>query len=172
MNSNKDDRDENKDKEFQRMIRDIEEMMKESLRDIAKNKIKPGKSYVHGFNINISPDGKAEVNEFGNYPKTPRRRKQPIEKKEPSFDIFESKKEIFLTIQIPGHKKEDIDLNIVNENLIIDIYSHEKYYKKIKLPSMVKPKTTKATYKNGVLDITLQKKNKNKQEKGYSIDVN
>ena len=63
-------------------------------------------------------------------------------------------------------------LNIVNENLIIDIYSHEKYYKKIKLPSMVKPKTTKATYKNGVLDITLQKKNKNKQEKGYSIDVN
>ncbi len=180
MNSNDEDKDQRKDpfdindknKEFERMIHDIEKMMRESLRDIANSKMRPGNSYVHGFNINISPDGKAEVREFGNYPRRkPRRKKQPKEKEAP-IDILENKKDISVTIQLPGVTKEDINLNVTDNNreIKVDIPRH-KYHKKVALPGKVKPKTTKATYKNGVLDVTIEKKHKKKKGNNYSVDI-
>jgi len=38
--------------------------------------------------------------------------------------------------------------------------SMRKYYRLINLPCSIKPKTAKATYRNGVLDITIKKENK------------
>jgi len=181
MVSNNDDEDDNKrdnpfdnhkNKEFERMIRDIEQMMRESLRDVAKKNMKPGNSFVHGFNINIGPDGDAKVREFGNYPrKRYRRKKQPKEKK-PPVDVLENREDVSVTCVIPGVQKEDIDLKVVDNTLDIKLNIPQyNYHKKIDLPCEVKPKKTKATYVNGILDVSIEKKNKNKKDPGHQVNI-
>ncbi len=166
---NKDPFDFKRDKEFKRMIQDLEKMMREQLKDISRNKMEPGSSYTHGFNINIDNKGNAKVREFGNYPKRKSIRKRIQEKKEPEPDIIEDDREISVTIQLPGLEKEDIDLKIVDKNLDINVdIPKKRYRKKIHLPSEVKPDTTKATYKNGILDVTIEKKRRNK---GYKANI-
>jgi HSP20 family protein len=45
-----------------------------------------------------------------------------------------------------------------------------RYYKEVKLPARVKPDTAKASYKNGVLEVKLEKVEKGK-ERGARIVV-
>ncbi|RLF10715.1 MAG: Hsp20/alpha crystallin family protein, partial [Thermoprotei archaeon] len=45
-----------------------------------------------------------------------------------------------------------------------------KYYKEVKLPARVKPDTAKASYKNGVLEVKLEKLEKGR-ERGTRIVV-
>ncbi len=176
VNNNK-DKDENKDpfdfhkrdKEFQRMIHDLERMMREQLRDISRNKMEPGSSYIHGFNIDIGEEGKAEVREFGNYPKRKSIKRRISEEKEPDPDVIAGDKEVSVTIQLPDLKKEDIDLRVIDKNLELTVNTPKKrYHKKIPLSSEVKPNTTKATYKNGILDVTIEKK---KKKRGYKANI-
>jgi len=42
--------------------------------------------------------------------------------------------------------------------------AERKYYREVKLPAKVDPKKAKTTYKNGVLEVTLPKKGKNRGE--------
>ena len=39
------------------------------------------------------------------------------------------------------------------------------------MPCNVKPKTTKATYKNGVLDVVIARKEKMKPGKGFKVNI-
>ena len=55
-------------------------------------------------------------------------------------------------------KKEDIDLEVTGDTLIIKVEGKDrKYYKEISLPAEVDPDSAKASYNNGVLDIQLKK---------------
>lgn len=164
-----DDEDENRrndpfdiddrNKEFERMIQYIEHMMKESIRDVAKNRMRPGDSYIHGFNINIGPNGKPKLREFGNYPKKTSGRKKISVERKPREDIIETKKDITVTIELPNVIEEEIELNVDNDYLEISVDNPQNnFYKKIPIPCKVKPKTTKSTFINGVLDITIDKK--------------
>ncbi len=168
MNSDNNNKDKDKNdhkhtldenKEFKRMINDIERMIRKSLLDVARHQLKPGNSYVHGFNINIGPTGRAKVREFGNYPRKSCEEKISDEKK-PILDVIEDKNNVSVTLDLPGVRKEDIDLNIVDDELEIKVDTPQrKFHKRISLPCGVKPRTTNATYKNGVLDVVLEKKN-------------
>lgn len=46
-----------------------------------------------------------------------------------------------------------------------------KYYKEVSFAEPVNPDTAKAQYRNGVLTITIEKKEKTKKEKGVKIKV-
>ncbi|MGC9118084.1 MAG: Hsp20/alpha crystallin family protein, partial [Thermoproteus sp.] len=57
-----------------------------------------------------------------------------------------------------------------NRTLIISASGKDrKYYKEIPLPGEVIPEKTKASYRNGVLVVELEKKDKTK--KGFEIKV-
>lgn len=132
----------------------FEEMIEEVFGD------KKGKNnrIVHGFCIEIRPDGKTRVHEFG---KRPSSRREPLITKEhkPTSDIVKGKDEVAVTVDIPGVEREDIDLNITEDALEITVNNPKrKYHKLFDLPCSVKPKTMKSTYKNGVLDIVVKKK--------------
>jgi HSP20 family protein len=59
---------------------------------------------------------------------------------------------------VPGVTKEDITLNATEDRLTISVDTPKrKYYKEVALPEKVDPKTAKASYKNGVLEVTLDK---------------
>jgi HSP20 family protein len=161
------------DDEFEHMLRKMEKIWESAFRSNNFDQLEPGKSFVHGFNFRIGPDGKPKIEEFGNLPKKINESETIVsEEREPLTDIIEGDEDISITIEIPGIEKEDINLNITEYSLDINVDSpYRKYHKSIDLPCSVIPKKSKATYKNGILDITIKRKEKKKEKQGYHINI-
>ena len=158
-------------KDFERMF----EEMQRSLSDMVKNmgNIEPGKPYVHGFTFKLGPDGKPHVTEFGNRTSAPTKGKPVFsDEREPITDVIEEAKTVAVTVEMPGIEKKDIDLRVTEAELEINVDTElRKYHKLIKLPKPVKPPTTKATYKNGVLDVTIEKITPSETKKVVRVNV-
>lgn len=158
--------------EFDRMF----EQMNRALQDALKNVggFEPGKPYVHGFSFKVGPDGKPSVSEFGNRAQRPVKGNKPIlsEEREPVTDLIEEKGQIAVTLEMPGVDKKDIEIRVTEQELEILVDTPErKYAKTLKLPAQVQPTTTKASYKNGVLDITIQKVKPSGAKEGHRVRV-
>jgi len=93
----------------------------------------------------------------------------------PSVDIYENENEIVLEAELPGMKREDFELSI--ENNIITLKGKREFEKKeegdnyhrveraygtftrsFSLPRSVSAEETKADFKNGVLRVSLPKR--------------
>ncbi|PCN49831.1 heat-shock protein Hsp20 [Candidatus Geothermarchaeota archaeon ex4572_27] len=113
---------------------------------------------VYGYTMTIGPDGKPVVREFGNVRPTRTGVIRPVEEREPLVDVIPGDKVIQVVAEMPGVNKEDIKLEATEDELIISAESgNRKYYKVVPLPAKVDPKSAKATYKNGVLEVVLSK---------------
>ena len=150
---------------------DIKRMTEEMMKMFSN--AQPGKPYVHGFKINIGPDGKPHIEDFGNKQmKSPDGGSVISEEREPLTDIIEGDEDVAVTVEIPGVERKDIDLNVTGDTLEIKVDAqNRKYQKTVELPCDVRPKTTKATYKNGVLDVVIKRKEKKKPGEGYRVNV-
>lgn len=157
--------------EDERIMDDIRRMTEELMKMFTN--AQPGKPIVHGFKIHIGPDGKPRIEDFGNRPiRTPDGEPQISEEREPLTDVIEGDDDVAVTVEIPGVEKEDIDLNVTKDTLEIKVDTPQrKYHKIVDLPCDVIPKTTKATYKNGVLDIVIKRKEKKKPGEGYRVNI-
>ena len=161
------------DDDFERMFQEMERMMEKAFR-FPMDKMEPGKSFVHGFSVRIGPDGKPRIQEFGNHHIKSEEGKEAIsEEREPLTDVIECDEEVSVTMELPGVEKKDIDLKATKDQLEISVDTPmRKYHKIVHFNVEVKPKTTKATYKNGVLDVTIQRKNQTKKDdKGVHINI-
>ena len=75
-------------------------------------------------------------------------------------------------LKYQGSKKTTFDLVATEDTLEITVDAPKrKYHKRIDLPCNVKTKSTKATYKNGILDIVLEKKDKKKDNSGFKVSI-
>ena len=167
------------------MFREFERMMEEEIKEltskipreyIRERKLPDGTTvrewgpFVYGYSITIGPDGKPQIREFGNVKPTrfgPRIR----EEREPLVDVYVTNGEVKVIAELPGVNKEDIQLHGTEDTLTISVDTPErKYYKEVKLPAKVDPKEAKTSYKNGVLEVTLPKKEERKP-KGEPIKV-
>ena len=157
--------------EDERVMEDIKRMTEEMMKMFSN--AQPGKPVVHGFKINIGPDGRPKIEDFGNMPRKSKRGESLIsEEREPLTDIIEGDEDVAVTVEIPGVNRNDIDLNVKREYLEIKVNNPtRKYHKRLDLPCGVVPKTTKATYKNGVLDIVIKRKDKKKPGEGYRVNI-
>ncbi|MGR3319020.1 MAG: Hsp20/alpha crystallin family protein [Candidatus Anammoxibacter sp.] len=105
----------------------------------------------------------------------------------PSIDVYDSDNEVLVKADIPGLKKDEIDVSIHEDLLTIkgekkmenkvsedNYYKSERFYgsfnRTIQLPSEVEHDKVKATYKDGVLELRLPKKEEAKT-KHIAIDV-
>ncbi len=159
------------DEEFEKMFEELQRMAEEAFSAPFEEM---GKPFVHGFSIRIGPDGKPRIQEFGNRPsRSPSGEPMISEEREPLTDLIEGEEEVSVTVEIPGVEKEDIDLEVMENSLEITVDTPQrKYHKLLELPCEVKPKTTKATYKNGILDVEIKRKEKKKKEKkGLKVDI-
>jgi HSP20 family protein len=167
------------------MLRDVEELMNKEIKEftsripkgyVRERKMSNGKTirelgpFVYGYSMTIGPDGKPVVREFGNV--QPGRRGPKIkEEREPLVDVMSTDSEIKVVAELPGVEKQDIKLHALNEVLTISVDTpNHKYYKEIKLPTEADPRDSKSSYKNGVLEVTLQK-TKNRKTKGEPIKI-
>jgi HSP20 family protein len=69
-------------------------------------------------------------------------------------------------------KQEVTDLTVKEDKISISMETNNRrYFKEIPLSSKVNPNTSKATYRNGVLDIILEKLEP-KEKKGKKVKIN
>jgi HSP20 family protein len=93
----------------------------------------------------------------------------------PNVDIFENKDEIVLEAELPGMNREEFELTIENNVLTLrgerrfekrdesDNYhrverAYGSFTRSFTLPQTVSPENAAAEYKNGVLRVTLRKR--------------
>jgi HSP20 family protein len=153
------------------MQRRFEETFKKAPRNLFRQRTLPDGSkvlewgpLVYGYRLTIGPDGKPEIREFSNVKPQKRlekRRTNTKEEREPLIDVLQTKSEVKVIVELPGVEKEEIKLHGANNNLTISVDTPErKYHKELELPAKVDTKKMKTSYKNGVLEITLEKKKK------------
>ncbi|MBI5036360.1 Hsp20/alpha crystallin family protein [Candidatus Micrarchaeota archaeon] len=148
------------DEEFGRMHEMIEKMLKQSLGSAPSFKeVKSGKPLVYGFSMRVGPDGKPQVEEFGNV-----RQGKVTKEREPLVDVVDLEKEIRVVAEIPGVSKENIHINTEKKTLSIDVQDPERpFHKIVQLPAEVVEKKSNASYKNGILEVVLEKKRPSKK---------
>ncbi|UOY10030.1 Hsp20/alpha crystallin family protein [Methanonatronarchaeum sp. AMET6-2] len=112
-------------------------------------------------------------------------RSGPTRAFKPFVDVLEHEDEVVVTADLPGVDKQGIDLNIADNILTISAKREKgteveeegylkkersvgRFQRKVKLPSKVDEEDAKATFKNGVLEIKLPKK---EEEKGKEIEI-
>jgi HSP20 family protein len=103
----------------------------------------------------------------------------------PTVDVSETEKEIIVSAEIPGVEAKNIDVNIDGNVLTIKgerkrereekeesfhriERSYGSFYRALQLPSEVDGERIKATYKKGVLRITMPKTTR---ETGKKIEI-
>ncbi|WP_054845859.1 archaeal heat shock protein Hsp20 [Sulfuracidifex tepidarius] len=151
------------DEEFRRLEREF-------MRGISKE---PGENgpYIYGVKISVGPDGTPKIEEFGNVKKAQGR---PIvsDQIEPLVDVLEKGEEVKVVAEVPGISKDDVKLKIVGQKLVLytSDSAPKKYYAEVELPAEVDENSAKANYKNGIVEITLKKKNPKAME-GKEIKI-
>jgi len=98
----------------------------------------------------------------------------PMDVAAPLADVKETDKEVIVTMDLPGVEKADINIFVSEETLEVkaeqkkvteekeeDFYRRERTYSRLervlKLPAEVKSDETKASLKDGVLEVRLPK---------------
>ena len=172
--------------EIDRIFHDMEKRMEEEFREftekvpkdyIKERKLPDGSTvkefgpFVYGYSMKIGPDGKPEIQEFGNIKKS-LRGPQVKEEREPLVDVVDSGNEIRVVVELPGVEKSDIRLHGTEDAIEINVDTPQyKYYKEIQLPEKVIVREAKSTYKNGVLEVIIPKVEGPKKPKGEQIDI-
>ncbi len=104
----------------------------------------------------------------------------------PALDLYEDKDNLVVTAEVPGIKKEDIDISLHDGNLTIagerkvekqygenETQRSERFFgrfqRTVSLPKAVDGNAVKASYKDGILTVTLPKA---PEAKPKQIEVN
>ena len=103
-----------------------------------------------------------------------------------ALDVFEDKDNIYVRAELPGMRKEEIEVSLHNGGLSIsgerkseekykdaEVYRGERFFgrfqRSVTLPTPVAADKVKAQYKDGILTVTLPK---TEEAKPKHIDVN
>jgi HSP20 family protein len=115
-----------------------------------------GAKGVYGFSVRTF-GGKPIIETFGNLRETDEG-PTVAETREPMVDVFDEGTQIRLIAELPGVAEEKIEVEANGDILTLSASDGErKYAKEVLLPARVKAEPVKRTYKNGILEVTLQK---------------
>jgi len=104
----------------------------------------------------------------------------------PAIDVAENENSVFVKVELPGMSEKDVDVNILGNTLTVkgekkkeeekkeqNYYRLERSYgsfqRSVTLPSAVEAAKCKASFKDGVLEIEMPKK---EEAKPKQIKVN
>lgn len=106
----------------------------------------------------------------------------------PLTDISDEGDKLEIITELPGVKKDDIEINVEEDSIQIktkskskteekkeNYYFHERSYSSfnrvLPLPVKVIPDKAEAEFKNGILSVTIPKKEPTKKKKGVKVRV-
>ncbi len=169
------------ERSFEEMFKDME-LPKELIRE---RKLPGGGTvremgpFVYGYSFSVGSDGKPVIREFGNV--KPHMGAGPFgaarpqlsvkEEREPLVDTIVHDDSVKVVAELPGVEKSDISLNCNGRKLTLKVETEKRrYHKDLELPVEVDPDTSKASYHNGVLELTLKRKTPGAKAKQIRID--
>jgi len=134
--------------------------------------------FVYGYSFSVGPDGKPVIREFGNVKPSisggtsdARPKLTVKDEREPLVDAIVNDETVKVVAELPGVEKPDIAVECDGRTLTLKVDTEKRrYYKRLDLPAEVDPDTSKANYKNGVLELVLTRKTKGPKPKQIQID--
>ncbi len=92
----------------------------------------------------------------------------------PALDVYEDKDHVFVKVEVPGMKKEEINISLHDGMLSVSgernqetatregqAFRSERYFgrfrRTVELPTQVDPNNVKASYRDGILTVELAK---------------
>lgn len=80
------------------------------------------------------------------------------EEYEPLVDLFVDEANVVIVAELPGIDKESIEVDATEDRVAISVDSpRNKFHRELPLPARVDPKSSVASYRNGVLEVHLKK---------------
>jgi len=179
---------------FGDFFRDFDRMMEEMFREVTstmpkelvrERKLPDGSvvremgPIVYGYSMTIGPNGKPVIREFGNVKPSlkatplgvPRPGLEFKEEREPLVDTMVDDSTVRVVAELPGIEKTDINLQGTEKTLTISVDTEDrKYHKELELPVEVDPDSTTASYKNGVLEVTLNRRRSRPAGRKIKVD--
>lgn len=157
------------DFDFSEIERSIDELMNKIFSEAEPSEMK--KPVIMGFSMRINSDGRPMIESFGNVKK---QQGKPFVSQviEPLVDIIEGDKEITITAELPGVKKEEINLKVENNRtILLNVKNAQRpYFKRIELHSKINKDSAKASFKNGILEVTFNKIKDNRERGNIKIE--
>jgi HSP20 family protein len=117
-----------------------------------------GRRAVYGVSVKTGIGGMPTIETFGNIKRTAR---GPVveEERQPLVDIFDEKDHVLIIVELPGVEEENIKANVNGDIITLSATGSErKYYTEVVLPKDADVNTLSRKYKNGVLEIRMNKK--------------
>lgn len=126
--------------------------------------------YYYGYTMTVGPNGKPIVKEYGNV--------KPgllptSDTREPLVDtiVDEKEKVVKLIAEMPGVEKTDVKILVENKTVNLSAErDNKKYHVKVPIQHKVDENSAKASYTNGILQITFKLVEEEKP-KGKKVEV-
>lgn len=156
---------------------DINKMLERMLRNMGFEGDPNVKSWSYGYSMTTGPDGNPIIREWGTgLPESDPLKPQPYVPEIPEpisqVDIDTENMRVRVIVEMPGFTKESIKITGTQNQLQLSASQETRQIDtEIPIDAKVDPASAKATYKNGVLDITLKLLEK-PQPEGVDIQVN
>lgn len=111
---------------------------------------------VYGFTVRAGLGGVPTVERFGNIRST---QEGPVvaEVREPLVDVFDEGESILVIVELPGVVEGEISVEVKDDIVSLETAGDRKYAKEVLLPSPVDAAAMKKAYKNGILELRLNK---------------
>jgi HSP20 family protein len=171
------------DEAFAEMEKEFRELMKKAPKNLVRERRLPNGSkvqewgpFVYGYSMRVGPDGKPQITEFGNVkpelgPRGGKPRLDVKGEREPLVDVTISDGDVKVIAELPGVEKTDIKINATEDTLTISVEDPNRmYFKKVELPAKVDPLKAKSSYKNGILEVSLPKRERG-ESKGENVRI-
>ena len=149
--------------DWESMFKNFDRRFKEMLSEAGEN------VRTYGYTMYQGPDGVPHVREFGNavgdYAPL------PAGTREPFTDVTKEDDRVHVTVELPGVRKEDIDLEVTDSTLTVSVDTEsKKFSKSVALPCDVKSETARAEYNNGILEVVMDSRKSSPKGRKVSID--
>jgi len=156
---------------FDEELVEMRERMDRIFDAFMKNELGPDRApLVYNLSMQTGEDGEPVMQELGCAPEQARIGGEESPEREPLIDVIESGEQVSVIVELPGVKKEDLRIKVLERSLQVDLDDDIKeFHERIELPCDVLPDSIKASYKNGVLEISMTRVAKKK--KGRTVQV-
>ena len=155
--------------ELERLGDLIDETIKKAFETASLGNTPIHHNHIRGFSVNFGSDGKPTIRELGSR-EFGQDEAEVSEGFEPLVDLVDEGETFAVLVSLPGVNKEAIDLRVTANRLTVSVdTANLECYKELKLPAKVDPKSARALYKNGVLEVKLKKSEKKVRDSKISL---
>lgn len=113
---------------------------------------------VYGFSVRTGLAGEPVIEQFGNIHET-ESGSVVTESREPIMDLLNEDDRIVIIMELPGIDENDVSVKVEGDILELAACTRDRRYQKtVRLPSAIVPDALESSYRNGILELRLAKR--------------